>query len=70
MGIMARSTIVQLVAGVALGGIFIWVLGKYGWESPYTLWAAIAVVLVVLAVNLGELRTRLASLEKSVGDGK
>jgi hypothetical protein len=67
---MARSTIIQLVAGVALGGIFLWVLGQYGWESPRTVWAAIAVVLIVLAVNLGELRTRLASLEKSAGAGE
>jgi hypothetical protein len=67
---MSRAAIAQFVAGLALGSIFVWVQGQYGWESPRTIWAAVAFVLIVLAVNLGELRARIATLEKRARDGK
>ena len=62
---MNRAVVAQYAAGFLLGGIFLWVLGEYGWESPKTIWAVIVAALLVLAVNLGELRARIAKIEKN-----
>jgi hypothetical protein len=69
-GIMSRPVIMQFVAGLLLGSVFLWVLGEYGWESPRTIWAAFVLLAVVLAVNLGELRARVTRLEGRATDRK
>jgi hypothetical protein len=58
------AVIVQLVVGLLLGGIVLWALGEFGWESPRTIWTVIVLMLVVLAVNLAHLRARITRLEK------
>jgi hypothetical protein len=68
-GILAKSlvaVIVQLVVGLLLGGIVLWAMGEFGWESPRAIWTVIALTLVVLAVNLAHLRARITLLEKQV----
>jgi hypothetical protein len=67
---MSRPVIVQFVVGLLLGGIFLWLLGEYGWESPRTIWAALVFLAVVLAINLADLRARLTRLERRAGDRK
>lgn len=61
---MSRPVIVQFVAGLLLGGLFLWMLGEYGWESPRTIWAGFALLAVVLAINLADLRARVARQEQ------
>jgi hypothetical protein len=58
------AVIVQLVVGLLLGGIVLWALGGFGWQSPQTIWTVIVLMLVVLAVNLAHLRARISRLEK------
>ncbi len=67
---MSRPVVVQFVVGLLLGGIFLWVLGEYGWESPRTIWATLVLLAVVLAINLADLRARLTRLERQAGDRK
>jgi hypothetical protein len=64
------AVIVQLVVGLLLGGIVLWALGEFGWESPRTIWTVIVLMLVVLAVNLASLRARITRLEKQAGEQK
>lgn len=64
------AIIVQFVVGLLLGGIVLWALGEFGWESPRTIWTVIGLILVVLAVNLAVLRARITRLEKRAGEQK
>ena len=57
------AVIVQLVVGLLLGGIVLWAMGEFGWESPRAIWTVIVLMLVVLAVNLAHLRARITRLE-------
>ncbi len=60
------AVMVQLVVGLLLGGIVLWGMGEFGWESPRTIWTVILLMLVVLAVNLAYLRARITRLENQV----
>lgn len=67
---MSRSVILQFTGGILLGGLFLAAFNRYGFDSPRTIWIAVAVILFILSVNLGELRSRIARLEKQAADPK
>ncbi len=60
----------QLVLGLVTGGVLIWAVERYGWESPWTLWVAFGGLIVALAVNLYDLRSRITRLENQLAERK
>ncbi len=62
---------VRFVVGLLFMGIVLW---AFGWESPWTLLAAIVFLLGVLAVNLAVVlrgvHARIARLEKQAAEQK
>jgi hypothetical protein len=53
-----------------MGLAFLWIANQYGLESPWTIWVAVGMLLVILAINFTELRIRMARLETPGADRK
>jgi membrane protein implicated in regulation of membrane protease activity len=66
MAEVSEQKFLRIVVGTILIvlGVFLWVQNKYGWESPWTLWAALGVLYTVVSARIWNANTRIDKLEK------